>query len=62
MLNISSVKYKIFAARSFGYAAPKLWNEVPKNIRESKTLDNFKKVLKQACIEKLSTNKMCTQH
>ena len=41
MLNVPSVKYKTFAARLFSYAAPKLWNELPKNIRESKTLDNF---------------------
>ena len=46
MINIPSVKYKTFAARSFGYAAPTLWNELPKNIRESKTLGNFKKGLK----------------
>ena len=46
MLNIPSVKYKTFAARSFGYATPKGWNELPKNITESKTLDNFKKGLK----------------
>ena len=42
MLNVASVKYKTFAARSFSYVAPKLWNELSKNIRESKTLGNFK--------------------
>ena len=38
MLNVAPVKYKTSAARSFSHAAATLWNELPENIRESKTL------------------------
>ena len=46
ILNLPPVKYKTFVARSFSHAATKIWNELPKNIRESKTLDKFKQLLK----------------
>ena len=53
MLIIPPVKYKTFAARSFSYAAATQWNELPKNIRESKTLDKFKQVLKTHLYKKV---------
>ena len=34
------------AERAFGVAAPKLWNDLPQNLRDSSTLDVFKKNLK----------------
>ena len=40
------VMYKIFATRSFKYSAPTLCNQLPRTIRESPNLDNFKKKLK----------------
>ena len=45
-LNVPPVRYKTFAARSFHYAATTLWNALPKNIIESKTLDKFQQALK----------------
>ena len=38
-----SVKY---GNRSFVYAAPKLWNSLPVNVRNADTLTSFKKLLK----------------
>ena len=39
-------KRKTFGDRGFRTAGPKLWNELPLSIRESETLDIFKKKLK----------------
>ena len=55
MLNVPPVNYKTFTARSFSYAATTLWNELPKNIRESKTLDKFQQVLR-TCLYKKAFN------
>ena len=49
------VKYKAFSTRSFKYSAPTLWNQLPRTIRESPNLDNFKKKLKIICSSKHST-------
>ena len=46
LLVIPHTKCKTFAARSFSVAAPTLWNDLPKGIRESSTLLNFKRDLK----------------
>ena len=46
LLLIPRTKLKTFAARSFSVAAPTLWNDLPKCIRESNTLLNFKRDLK----------------
>ena len=62
MLNVSPVKYKTFTARTFSHAAATLRNELPKNFRESKTLDKFKELLKTHLYKKLSTNKVCTHY
>jgi len=35
-----------FCKRSFSYSAPTIWNELPAVIRESNTLDTFKRRLK----------------
>ena len=35
-----------YGNRSFGYAAPKLWNSLPVNIRNAETLVSFKRMLK----------------
>ena len=45
MLNVPPVKYKAFA-RLFSHVATTLWNQLPNNGRESKTLDKFKQLLK----------------
>ena len=39
-------KRKTFGDRGFRTAGPTLWNKLPINIRESDTLDSFKKKLK----------------
>ena len=45
-LNVPPVKCKTFVARPFSYVPPTLWNALPKNIRESRTLDKSKQALK----------------
>ena len=46
LLVIPRTKCKTFAARSFSVAAPTLWNNLPKDLRESDTLLSFKHDLK----------------
>jgi hypothetical protein len=46
LLVIPSVKLVNYGERSFSYAAPKLWNELPEYIRKSETLPIFKTGLK----------------
>ena len=46
LLTIPSVKLVNYGERSFSYAAPKLWNELPEYIRKSETLPIFKTRLK----------------
>ena len=46
LLVIPCTKCKTFAARSFSVAAATLWNNLPKDIRESDTLLSFKHDLK----------------
>ena len=45
-LKVPLIKYNNFTTRSFSYAAAILWNGLPTNIRECKTLDKFKGSLK----------------
>ena len=47
---------KQFGARSFQYAGPKLWNELPENIKASKSLVVFKKKLKTHMFVKVYGN------
>ena len=46
LLEIPRTKCKTFATRSFSVAAPTLWNNLPKDLRESNTLLSFKRNLK----------------
>ena len=46
LLCILYTKRKTFADRSFSVAGPRLWNGLPKTIRESPNPDCFKKHLK----------------
>ena len=45
-LVVPRVTLKSFGERQFSYCAPKLWNSLPRNMRESKKLDTFKQALK----------------
>ena len=45
-LVIPKSKYKNYGDRSFQYAAPKLWNDLPEEIRELMDIDCFKSSLK----------------
>ena len=45
-LKVPLIKYNTFATWSFSYAAATLWNVLPTNIWECKTLDKFKGSLK----------------
>ena len=38
--------YKLYGERSFSYQGPYLWNQLPLEIRQAKSLDSFKKQLK----------------
>lgn len=46
LLFIPSVKCKTFGGRSFSYAGPTLWNQLPLNLRAISNLDIFKQYLK----------------
>ena len=37
---------------SFAYAAPKLWNNLPRDIRNASNLDHFNRLHKTLCLEK----------
>ena len=52
LLNIPTVKQTTFAARSFRYVAPRLWNSLPTNIRCTNNLDKFKALLKTNLFQK----------
>ena len=45
-LVVSRTKTATYGTRGFAAAAPRLWNELPCNIRESNTLNTFKRSLK----------------
>ena len=45
-LHIPRVKRKTFTNRSFSKQGPKLWNMLPNEIRNAKTVEEFKKKLK----------------
>ena len=51
-LLVPFVKCKTFAERSISVSGPKLWNELPKNIRSTENYDTFKKLLKTHLITK----------
>ena len=40
------VKKKTFVDRSFTVAGPKLWNDLPEEIRNANSMESFKKLLK----------------
>ena len=40
------VKTHTYGQRSFSYAAPRLWNSLPEEIKNSNTIDLFKSALK----------------
>ena len=47
LLNSPSLKSRItLGDRSFKYAGPKLWNELPRDIRHANTVHSFKRLLK----------------
>ena len=52
LLNIPTAKQTTFAARSFRYVAPRLWNSLPTNIRCTNNLDKFKALLKTNLFQK----------
>ncbi len=45
LLNVPKTSLKL-GEKAFSYAAPKLWNKLPKSMRDIVTLENFKKHLK----------------
>ncbi|KAK7105219.1 hypothetical protein V1264_016626 [Littorina saxatilis] len=46
MLRIPHVRTKAFGHRSFSYAAPKIWNSLPYDIRHIDSTPSFKAALK----------------
>ena len=46
MLNAPPSKTSTYGDRAFAVAAPKLWNTLPRKIREAESLDSFKSQLK----------------
>ena len=50
LLEISKVRRKTFAARSFSYVRPTLWNDLPDHLRTVHDAEAFKKKLKTLLI------------
>ena len=46
LLEVPSTKRHTFAKRSFSVYGPKLWNTLPNSVKESRTIDPFKRNLK----------------
>ena len=46
LLSQPCIKHKTFASRSFRYAAPYLWNHLPRQLRGKGNYQNSKKILK----------------
>ena len=46
LLRVPNVMTATYGQRTFSYCAPKLWNSLPKSLKESETATNFKKELK----------------
>ena len=51
-LHIPRVNRKAFANRSFSIEGPKLWNMLPNEIRSAKTVEEFKKKLKNILLQR----------
>lgn len=45
-LDIPKTTRKTFAERSFSVAGPRIWNDLPKKIKQSQTYNDFKRQLK----------------
>ena len=52
LLKVPPKKLKTYGERSFSFYGPKLWNSIPREIRESPTLEIFKKIFKTLLIFK----------
>ena len=46
LLEVPATKRHMFAERSFSVYGPKLWNTLPDSVKESETIDTFKRNLK----------------
>ena len=46
LLEINNTNYKTFGERAFKFSGPKIWNTIPKQIREIQSIDIFKSRLK----------------
>ena len=46
LLRVPNVMTATYGQRTFSYCAPKLWNSLPKSLKESETVTIFKKKLK----------------
>ena len=46
LLNVPRINLKTAGDRSFKFAAPKIWNNLPKHVKEAASLPRFKKDLK----------------
>ena len=54
-LLVPTIKWDNYGQRSFAYAAPKLWNELPYTVRYSEFISAFKTKLK-TCLFKNTYN------
>ena len=46
LLRVPNVMTATYGQRTFSYCIPKLWNSLPKSLKESETVTIFKKKLK----------------
>ena len=52
-LLVPYVKKKTFANISFAVMRPRLWNDLPRNLRECQNSDTFKKLLETHLVSKV---------
>ena len=52
-LAVPPIRLVNYGQRSFSYAAPKLWNELPDKVRHSESLSAFKTKLKTYLVKKI---------
>ena len=59
--NPSSLNKNKHEERAFSFAAPRLWNALPENVKNAATLSNFKKNLKTHWFRSVRTTDHITQ-
>ena len=52
-LAMSKTRTKTYGLRTFSHLGASLWNKLPKNVQESKSISSFKQNVSKVCLVKL---------